>query len=353
MFSIEKQFKAVEKFNAENKNFKKGISVTPLCFGISFTNTVMNHARALVHIYQDGSVGISTGAIEMGQGVNTKMKQVAAQALSISIDRIKIETTNTTRVANTSPTAASTGADLNGKAVKIAMFELLERLKQTAAEMSDTTIDKIQLIDEYIWQNEKKTQINWEKLVETAFLNRVKLSEKGHYATPEIWFDKAKEKGHPFAYHVYGTSIITAIADTKRGTFDIESVDIVHDFGKSMNLLLDKGQIEGALIQGIGWLTMEEIRFDEKGRLLANSLSSYKVPDINSAPKSVRVEALQTDGHKHAILKSKAVGEPPFIYGTGSYFAVQNAVKAFNPNFKPDSKAPMTHEKVLMSLLQE
>ncbi|MCD4793308.1 MAG: molybdopterin-dependent oxidoreductase [Bacteroidales bacterium] len=353
LFSIEKQFNTAKQFNAENKNFKKGISVTPLCFGISFTNKVMNQARALVHIYQDGSVGISTGAIEMGQGVNTKMKQVAAHVFGVSVNCIKLETTNTTRVANTSPTAASSGADLNGKAVEIATSDLLKRIKQTASEMLNTKIENIQLKNEYVYQNKKKTKITWKKLIEKAFLNRVKLSEKGHYATPEIWFDKTKEKGHPFAYHVYGTAITVAKVDTIRGTYDIESVDIVHDFGKSMNLLLDKGQIEGALIQGIGWLTMEEIRYDKTGHLLSNSLSSYKVPDINSAPKFVRIEALQTEGHKHAILKSKAIGEPPFIYGTGSYFAVQNAIKAFNPNFKPDSKAPMTHEKVLMSLLKE
>ena len=216
----------------------------------------------------------------------------------------------------------------------------------------ETTIGNIQLIDEYIYKDNTKTDINWEKLVETAFLNRVKLSEKGHYSSPEIWYDKVKEKGHPFTYHVYGTSITTAVVDTKRGTYNIESVDIVHDFGKSMNLMLDIGQVEGALIQGIGWLTMEEIRFDKSGHLLSNALSTYKVPDINSAPKSVRIEALKSEGHKHAILKSKAIGEPPFIYGVGSYFAVQNAIRAFNPTFKPDFIAPITHEKVLMNLYQ-
>ncbi len=352
LFSIEKQYKEVKDFNTKNTKFKKGISITPLCFGISFTNTMMNHARALVHIYQDGSVGISTGAVEMGQGVNTKMKQVATHVFGISIDKIKLETTNTTRVANASPTAASSGADLNGKAVEIACNELLARLKNTAAEIIDTNSNKIEIKDEFVFNNGKKTDLSWNKLVEAAFVNRVKLSEKGHYVTPEIRFDKSIEKGHPFAYHVYGTAITTAIVDTMRGTYDIESVDIVHDFGKSMNLFLDKGQIEGALIQGIGWVTMEEIRFDEKGRLLSNSLSSYKVPDINSVPKSVKVEALETEGHKHAILKSKAVGEPPFIYGQGAYFAIQDAIKAFNPNYKSDYIAPMTHEKVLMGLYQ-
>ncbi|MCF6364631.1 MAG: molybdopterin-dependent oxidoreductase [Bacteroidales bacterium] len=353
IFNIDRQIKEVKKFNSENTKFKKGISITPLCFGISFTNTMMNHARALVHIYQDGSIGISTGAIEMGQGVNTKMIQVASHILGVSVNKIKIETTNTTRVANTSPTAASSGADLNGKAVEVACNELLVRLKDAAAEFLNLTSSDVEIKNDFVLNKNKKTDLGWNKLIEVAFAGRVKLSEKGHYATPEIHFDKTKEKGHPFAYHVYGTAITVAKIDTIRGIFDIESVDIVHDFGKSMNLLLDKGQIEGALIQGIGWVTMEEIRFDEKGRLLSNSLSSYKVPDINSVPKSVKVEALETEGHKHAILKSKAVGEPPLIYGQGTYFAVSDAIKAYNPNYKIDFTAPMTHEKVLTGLYKE
>lgn len=351
-FNIESTYQEIQKFNKENKKFKKGMSVTPLCFGISFTNTGLNQARALIHIYTDGSIGISTGAIEMGQGVNTKMKQVAANIFSVTVNRIKVETTNTTRVANTSPTAASSGADLNGKAVETASKKLLKRLIQTAAEILNSEEKNIEIKDEFILLNGKKTELSWDKLVNDAYWKRVKLSEKAHYATPEIHFDKTKEKGHPFAYHVYGTAITTAVVDTTRGTYEIEKVDIVHDFGKSMNILLDKGQIEGALIQGIGWLTVEEIRFNDKGQLLANALSTYKIPDIHSVPKEVNILELETEGAKHAILKSKAVGEPPFIYGTGSFFAVQNAIKAYNPDFNPDYIAPITHEKVLMSLYQ-
>ncbi len=352
-FSIEKTYEEILKFNKENTKFKKGMSVTPLCFGISFTNTGLNQARALVHIYTDGSIGISTGAIEMGQGVNTKMKQVAAQVFSVPVSRIKLETTNTTRVANTSPTAASTGADLNGKAVEIASKKLLQRLKETAAEILNTKSEAIEIKEEIIFSQGKKTDLTWDKLVNDAYWKRVKLSEKGHYATPEIHFDKTKEKGHPFAYHVYGTAVTTATVDTVRGTYEIDEVKIIHDFGKSMNIFLDKGQVEGALIQGIGWLTIEEIRFNDKGQLLANALSTYKVPDIHSVPKNVDIIELETEGVEHAVLKSKAVGEPPFIYGTGSFFAVQNAIKAFNPNYKPDFKAPITHEKVLTGLYQE
>lgn len=351
-FNFSKIEKEIKNFNEKNKYFKKGMSVIPLCFGISFTNTVMNHARALVHVYQDGSIGISTGAIEMGQGVNTKIMQVAGKVFSISTDKIKIETTNTTRVANTSPTAASTGADLNGKAVEIACNSILKRLIKTASEMLVTNIENIKIKNEKVVIGKKESNINWEKLVETAFLKRVKLSEKGHYATPKIHFDKTKEKGHPFAYHVYGTAVTLAKIDTIRGIYDIEAVKIVHDFGKSMNLIIDKGQIEGAVLQGIGWLTIEEIRHNKKGEMLANSLSTYKIPDINFIPKNLEIKALETEGHENAILKSKAVGEPPFIYGIGTYFAIINAIKKFNPNYKPNYIAPITHEKVLIGLYE-
>jgi len=346
----EKRLIDIENFNAENSKFKKGASFIPICFGISFTNTVMNHARALVHVYQDGSIGISTGAIEMGQAVNTKIMQVAAKTFSVDINRIKIESTNTTRVANTSPTAASTGADLNGKATQIACTELNQRLIQAASEILNAEINDISIQDEAIYLKNKKTDLHWEKLVETAFLKRVKLSEKGHYITPEIWFDKTKEKGHPFAYHVYGTAFTEIILDVRRGTYKIESVDIVHDFGRSMNILIDKGQVEGALIQSIGWMTIEEIRFNKEGQLLSNALSTYKVPDIYSAPKTVNVHALETDGAKHAILKSKAVGEPPFIYGIGSYFAILDAIKICRKNPNHQYITPITHEKVLLNL---
>jgi xanthine dehydrogenase large subunit len=199
----------------------------------------------------------------------------------------------------------------------------------------------------------KKSNLNWKQLIEKAFLNRVKLSEKGHYLTPEIWFDKSKEKGHPFAYHVYGTAFTIVKTDIRRGIYEIESVDIVHDFGKSMNIDVDKGQIEGGVIQSIGWMTTEEVRYSQSGYLLSNALSTYKVPDIYSAPKTLRVQALVTEGVKHAILKSKAVGEPPFIYGIGTYFAVLNSVRAHYPDLDFVYTTPFTHEKVLMSLYKE
>ncbi|WP_417198633.1 xanthine dehydrogenase molybdopterin binding subunit [Bizionia sp.] len=343
----------VADFNKLNSDFKKGIAFMPITFGISFTNTPMNHARALVHIYLDGSVGISTAAVEMGQGVNTKMMQIAADIFSIPIEKIKIETTNTTRVANTSPSAASSTADLNGKATQMACHALLERLRLVASEELNSKVDDISLRYEFIHINDKKSELSWTELISKAMLKRVALTENAHYATPEIHFDKTKEKGHPFAYHVYGTAIITTTVDCTRGTYEFDSVKMVHDYGKSMSEGIDLGQVEGALIQGIGWMTMEEIAYNENGKLLSNALSTYKIPDLFSVPKIVETIPLETEGHEHAILKSKAVGEPPLMYGIGAYFALQNAIKAFNPNYNLKFHAPMTPEKVLMSLYQK
>jgi xanthine dehydrogenase large subunit len=350
LYGIERIEREINSFNSKSVLVKKGMAIMPLCFGVSFTKTPMNQARALVHIYQDGSVGISTGAIEMGQGVNTKMTQVASRVLSVNIKRIKLESTNTSRVANTSPTAASSGADLNGNALLIACNGLLKRLKATAADILSCNPDEIKIQDEVIYRSGQKTYILWEKLVETAFLNRVCLTENGHYATPIINFDKTKEKGHPFAYHVYGTAIITVTLDCLRGTYEVDDVFIVHDFGNSINPAIDKGQVEGGVVQGIGWMTMEEISFNKDGRLLSDSLSTYKVPDIYSAPRVLECHALEAEGPELAILKSKAIGEPPFMYGIGAFFAIQNAVKAFNPGYKIEFDAPLTPEKVLMRL---
>jgi len=349
-YKIEERIAEIEAFNSANSLIKKGIAMMPVCFGVSFTKTPMNQARALVHIYQDGSIGISTGAVEMGQGVNTKMKQVAAHVFSVDAERIELETTNTTRVANTSPTAASSGADLNGKALQNACFKLLERLKDTAQKMIGNPVDDIVIRNEMVYADGELTSISWEKLIETAFLDRVNLSENGHYATPLIHFDKNKEKGHPFTYHVYGTAMLTVTLDCLRGQYHFDSAHIVHDFGKSMNTALDLGQVEGAVVQGIGWMTLEEVRYDNAGKLLSNSLSTYKVPDIYTVPATIECKALETDGPELAIMKSKAIGEPPFMYGIGAFFALQNAIKSFNPSYAPDFIAPLTPERVLLAI---
>jgi xanthine dehydrogenase large subunit len=349
-FDLNELQKEITFYNSKNRYSKRGMAVMPLCFGISFTNTTMNQARALVHIYQDGSVSVSTGAVEMGQGVNTKLAQVAAITLGINLERVKIHSTNTSRVANTSPTAASTGADINGNALLVASTKLLERLKQVAAEVLGCNVKEVEIKDEKILCRGKQSGLTWQKLVQTAHLQRVSLTENGHYSTPEIYFDKTREKGHPFAYMVYGTGIVTTTVDCIRGTYSIDEVMVVHDFGNSLNPTIDSGQLEGAIVQGIGWATLEELSFNSQGALLSNSLSTYKVPDIHFAPKNIRCIPLEADGPELAILKSKAIGEPPFMYGIAAYFAIQNAIMEFNPNYIPNYNLPLTPEKVLMGL---
>ena len=351
-YGLEKLRRETVDFNKKNSLFKKGLALMPVCFGISFTNTSMNNARALVHVYSDGSIGLSTGAVEMGQGVNTKMVQVATSMFSVSPKRVKIETTNTTRVANTSPSAASSTADLNGKALAIACRQILARLKKVAAEeLKLNASDELQLRNACVHVNGQKTDLHWEELIQKAFLKRVNLSAHGHYATPKIHFDKTKEKGNPFAYHVFGTAIVIATIDCIRGTYEFDSVKVVHDYGASMNRIIDLGQTEGGIVQGIGWMTVEELLYNEEGRLVSNALSTYKVPDIYAAPKKIEVRFLNTDGTDMAIFRSKAVGEPPLMYGIGAYFALLDAMRAFNPKLKLEKfSSPMTPEKVLMGL---
>ncbi|HRR09765.1 MAG TPA: molybdopterin-dependent oxidoreductase [Rhodothermales bacterium] len=347
-FDLDHMLKDVEAFNNTHHYRKKGIAIMPICFGISFTNTMMNQARALVHVYSDGSVSVSTGAVEMGQGVNAKMIQVAAKTLGIHTKRIRLETTNTGRVANTSPSAASATADLNGKAVLDACKQIRTRILAVLAEMTGS--GEVSIENDYIWVNQNVSGWSWEQLIKICHTKRTNLSAKGHYATPEIHFDKTREKGHPFAYHVYGTAITLAEVDCIRGTYEFDTVKIIHDGGNSMNHMVDIGQVEGGLIQGMGWMTMEEVVYDQQGKLRANALSTYKIPDIYAVPREIVVRFLDEAGPELALFKSKAVGEPPLMYGIGAYFAITNAITAFNPTTHLTYTAPMTPEKVLLAL---
>ena len=350
LYGIKKLQQNIHDFNSKNKLLKKGMALMPICFGISFTKTLMNQARSLVHVYTDGSVGVSTGAVEMGQGVNTKMLQVAAKVFSIAPVKIKVNTTNTYRIANTSPTAASAAADLNGRATEIACTEILKRLKQSAAGELKVAADVIEIKDEWVYANGEKTAWDWKKLVMATYVKRISLSELAHYTPSGIHYDPVREKGHPFSYHVYGTAITTVTVDCLRGIYEFDSVKVVHDFGSSMNSIIDMGQCEGGIVQGIGWMTMEELLYNKEGKLLTNALSTYKVPDIYSVPNEIIIRALETEKDNAAIFRSKAVGEPPLMYGIGAYFALRNAVKAFNPSANIPYDAPMTPEKTLMSL---
>ncbi|MDP3684995.1 MAG: molybdopterin-dependent oxidoreductase, partial [Ignavibacteria bacterium] len=323
----------------------------PICFGISFTNTFMNQAGALVHIYSDGSVGVSTAAVEMGQGVNEKIRLVAAEIFSIDKSKIKIETTNTTRVANTSPTAASSAADLNGKATELACKNLFERLTSFVKnEFNYSPQDKIDFRNENVFCNDEAIGLTWAELIQKAFFKRVNLSAHAHYAVPGIFFDKEKNKGNAFAYYSFGTAVIQVTVDCLRGTYVVDSVKAVHDFGKSFANVIDRGQAEGAIMQGIGWMTMEEIIYNSDGKLLTDALSTYKVPDIHAAPKEIKVHFLENSDNPLGIFNSKAIGEPPLMYGIGTFFALQNAMKAFRPGKEFQFSAPLTPEKVMLGL---
>jgi xanthine dehydrogenase large subunit len=326
----------VAQYNDTHRLMKKGLAMMPVCFGISFTSTFLNQAAALVHVYTDGSVNVSTGAVEMGQGVNAKMLGVAAHTLGINASRITVETTNTLRVANTSPTAASSGADMNGRATEIACRSIAERLRAVASQVLGTLIDGV------------ASGLTWEKLVWETYVRRVSLSAQAHYATPMIHFDRETESGEPFAYHVYGSAVVEVTVDGLRGTYTIDRVRAVHDAGRSLNPIVDMGQLEGGLVQGIGWMTMEELLFRD-GRNLTDTLSTYKIPDILSTPR-IEGHFLEDAENPNAILQSKAIGEPPLMYGIGAYFALLDAMRAFRPDRAPIFHAPMTPERVLMFL---
>ncbi len=324
--------RAVDEFNAKSARFKRGVSFMPICFGISFTNKMMNQAGALVHIYTDGSVHVATGAVEMGQGVTAKLRTIAARTLGCEIERITIATTSTTTVANTSPTAASSGADLNGMAVKIACEQLRERLTKLLSS--------------------RELPLSWEDLIATAHFERIHLSCGAHYATPKINYDKLLETGSPFAYHVFGCALTEATVDCLRGTYVIDSVKIVHDAGRSLAPLIDRGQVEGALAQGIGWLTLEDLAYSEDGHLLSNALATYKAPDVHSTPKDIQVAFLEDAENPEAVMGSKGIGEPPLMYGIGSYFAIRAAARAFRGHSDTCDllDAPLTPERLLLYL---
>jgi len=338
----------IGKHNLDNRLTKRGLAMMPVCFGISFTSTYLNQAAALVHVYTDGSVSVSTGAVEMGQGVNAKMLDVAAHTLGIDIGRITVETTNTLRVANTSPTAASSGADMNGRATEIACQAIVDRLRGVAAETLEVDVEKVGISAETVTVDGKATQVGWGKLVSDAYFRRVSLSAQAHYATPKIHFDRETEKGEPFAYHVYGSAVIETTVDCLRGTYTVDRVGIVHDAGRSLNPVVDMGQLEGGLVQGIGWMTMEELLFSD-GRNLTDTLSTYKIPDILCTPE-IEGHFLEDADNPNAVMRSKAIGEPPFMYGIGAYFALLDALRAFRPDREAFFHAPMTPERVLMFL---
>ncbi|MDA3850251.1 MAG: molybdopterin-dependent oxidoreductase [Spirochaetaceae bacterium] len=343
-YQLPKRIKAIEDHPAGR--FSRGYSLMPVCFGISFTNITLNQARALVHIYLDGTVGVSTGAIEMGQGVNQKIREIVSNTLGISLEMVKTESTNTTRVANSSPTAASSGADLNGKAAEMACQALKQRiLNFMAEEQLNCPPEDLEICANRLYLDEEPLDIPWKEAVEKAYAARVHLSAEAHYSTPDLHFDTATEKGRPFAYHSYGCAYTELTLDRLLGSYSIDLVQIIHDLGRSINSVVDLGQIEGGLVQGIGWMTMEEMLHTPEGKPLTATAGSYKVPDISSVPQ-IECEFLRDVDNPQAVMGSKAVGEPPFMYGIGAYFALRMAAGIEGPRFE----APMTPERIFMEM---
>ncbi len=349
-FDLESFRKRAHDFNAANFGVKKGFAVMPVCFGISFTKSFLNQAGALVHVYTDGSVSVTSGGIEMGQGLSTNLQAIAARTFGIDPARVKVEATNTTRVSNMSPSAASATTDLNGNAVIQAVREIRAGLLRVAGELLGAAPDSLTIAHDRVARDGKSTEIDWNRLVSEAYLRRRKLSAYGYYATPNLSFDHATNKGNAFAYHVYGTCITEVSLDCLRGIYTIDSVKVVHDLGRPINELVDLGQVEGGLMQGLGWMTMEDLVWDEKGRYTSGSLSTYKAPDVYFAPDDLDVRFLPFWENEPGPLGAKAVGEPPLMYGIGVYFALQSAIRAFAPDTALVFKTPMTPERALLAL---
>ncbi|MGR8941301.1 MAG: molybdopterin cofactor-binding domain-containing protein, partial [Gammaproteobacteria bacterium] len=349
-YDLRERQKEIHVFNAGHNLEKKGIVLMPICFGISFTATFLNQADALVHVYADGSVSVSCGAVEMGQGVRQKIARVVSVVFGIDAQRVKVESTNTTRIANMSPTAASTGADLNGQAARLASLQIKQRLLDLAAvQLRHADASELTLAHERVYWQGKPSGLSWNKLVSQAYLSRTALSAEAHYAMPGLFFDRTREQGRPFAYHVYGCAAVEVTVDCLRGRYRIDRVKIVHDAGRPLDPIIDRGQVEGGVVQGLGWMTLEEVLFDETGRLLTDNLTTYKIPDMHFAP-DIDVHFLEAAANPPGLLHSKAVGEPPLMYGIAAYFALSKAIQAFNPDWQPDFRAPLTPEKVLLAL---
>lgn len=344
--------KDIEKFNRNQKYVKKGIALSPVKFGISFTTSFLNQAGALVNLYTDGSVIIHHGGVEMGQGLNTKIIQIAAKELSINPNMIKTYHTNTSIIPNTAPTAASSGTDLNGMAVKNAIDKLKKRLK-TAFIQQFNLPNETEVIFENNWIKSNNNEIKFEELIKQARIQRISLSATGYYKTPDIHYDRINEKGKPFAYYAFGMAVSEIKLDILTGEVNVLQTDILHDVGESINPEIDKGQIEGGFVQGMGWFLMEDCKWDDNGNLLNSSPDTYKIPGIRDIPQKFNIEILKGYPNTKAIRKSKAVGEPPFMLATSVWLAVKNAIAAIG-DFKvePQVFLPFTNENILLSIKQ-
>jgi len=340
----------IADFNKASPVLKRGLALTPVKFGISFTLTAYNQAGALVHIYRDGSIHLNHGGTEMGQGLYTKVAQVVAEAFQVDIDKVKITATSTGKVPNTSATAASSGSDINGMAARAACETIKGRLIDFAAEHWDVPKEQVELLPGRVRVGNQ--EIAFADFVNAAYLARVSLSSTGFYKTPKIHWDRAAGKGRPFYYYSYGAACSEVVVDTLTGEYRIERVDILHDVGASLNPALDLGQIEGGFVQGAGWLTSEELWWDDKGRLRTHAPSTYKIPACGDRPRIFNVELVKdSPNREETIYRSKAVGEPPLMLAISVLHALSDAIASVaGHKLCPRLDAPATPERVLMTL---
>jgi xanthine dehydrogenase large subunit len=342
--------KAVLEFNKVNRIIKRGIALTPVKFGISFTATWYNQAGALVHVYNDGSVQLNHGGTEMGQGLYTKVAQVVADEFQIDLDRIKVTATATSKVPNTSATAASSGSDLNGMAAADAARQIKARLVDFAAEKY--RVEKEAVVFEANCVRAGDQVFSFADFIKAAYMARVQLSAAGFYKTPKIHWDRAAGKGRPFYYFAYGAAVSEVSIDTLTGEYQVDRTDILHDVGKSLNPALDLGQVEGAFVQGMGWLTTEELWWDDKGRLRTHAPSTYKIPLASDRPRTFNVRLAEWSVNKEeTIRRSKAVGEPPLMLAVSVLEAISMAVASVaDYKIAPRLDTPATPERVLMAV---
>jgi len=348
--------KQINDFNAGHEFVKKGLALTPVKFGISFTTAFMNQAGALVLIYKDGTVLVNHGGTEMGQGLHTKIWQVAALEFGLPYHKIKVNATNTSKVPNTSPTAASSGTDLNGMAVKNAIDILKTRLERCAkkmlAELFGSEPEELIYMEGFVANHTNPDhKIPFEKLAQQAHVDQISLSTTGYYRTPDIYFDREKGKGIPFHYFAYGLAVSEVLVDVLTGSVKLLRTDILHDVGDSINEGIDMGQVTGGFIQGVGWCTTEAVKWDNEGHLLNHSPDTYKIPSIGDMPEIFNVELLKDAPNPAVIKKSKAVGEPPLMLGFSVWLAIKDAISAVGDHkLEPIFELPASNELVLLSV---
>jgi xanthine dehydrogenase large subunit len=340
---------AIAEWNSRSPVLKRGIALTPVKFGISFTLTWLNQAGALVHVYQDGSVALNHGGTEMGQGLFQKVAQVTASVFGLDVGMVKITATDTGKVPNTSATAASSGSDLNGMAAKAAAETIRGRLAEFIAEKHQVKPSTVKFVDGTV--RVAGEVYDWARVVAWAYQARVSLSSTGYYATPKIVWDRVKGTGRPFFYFAYGAAVTEVVIDRLTGENRILRADLLHDTGTSLNPALDIGQVEGAYVQGAGWLTTEELVWDGKGRLSTHAPSTYKIPACSDRPDVFNVALWGQPNREESVGKSKAVGEPPFMLGISALYALSDAVAACGDgSVYPALDAPATAERVLMAV---